>query len=163
MSIYYPSFMPSPQVDYSYSNQTGTLKMTMESGRIVQRARQTSQRDIAKAQFKFTYPQLLVWESFVANSINNGAAEFYIKVPNPGNQDISDRLALLDGGLYEAVAIAGQAVWAVSCVLILQEKQTISLAGIALLELFAGDADDAVDWSNWLHEIVHEILPENLS
>lgn len=131
---YYPSYLPLPLVDYSFSNDNRTVRTNFESGRISQRSLATGQRDFVKVVFQYNFSQLGIWESFVQSTLSNGALEFTIDLPDPITQTITPTVVLLDSGKYETTAVSGKLVWKVAASLIKQDKTTYTESQLDQLE-----------------------------
>lgn len=158
MSYVYPSFLPNPQVEYSFQNSGGVVTSQFDSGRVNQRKRFTTQRSLVNASFKFDYFQLAAFEGFVNSTLSNGASAFDISLPDPTNQTSSVQNVIIVGGNYDVDAIAGEALWSVSCQLLVQEKIVYDGATILILDIYDGNISDAVTFSNEFHESIHDDL-----
>lgn len=152
--IEFPSILPSPLIDYSYDSDNSTEQTRFESGRVSQRGRFTSTRDIVAVAFKMTEIQLAIFEGFVANTLENGALEFYIYLPDAANREMTLQKVLLNKGQFKATAAAGSLVWSVTCTLIKQDKTTFSALLVYMLTIFGGDTEAMMNYAGDNYEAI---------
>ncbi len=157
---FYPSYLPAPQIDYSYANNNRTIQNSFESGRISQRSLATTQRDIINVVFQFNQFQLGVFESFVQTTLGNGVLKFTISLPDSITGGVTPTVVLLSEGKYSTTSIAGLLVWKVAATLIRQDKTAFTQDDLDLFAEIAGEYGDVIFQSNEFNELLHELLPD---
>lgn len=143
--ITYPTYLPSPKIDFSYDSKSGTISSKFESGRIAQRARYTKQRNTMKVVFQFDFGELGIFEGFVATTLTNGASEFLLPIPNPVTQEIEHHKVIILNGNYKVKAIAGAGAWLVTTTVVQQDKVPFDADMLALIDTFEGVDPDLLD------------------
>ena len=113
--------LPSPRVDFSYKGESTVIANRMESGATRQRRRFSSRRKVVKLSWMFDYFQLGLFESWFEHKINFGATKFLIDLPSSEAQGLSPHNVVIQNGVYDVEALAGEAKWEVQVTVIADE------------------------------------------
>lgn len=109
----WPALLPRPVMSgYKYRNEKNFLRTQMETGPARQRRRYTSVITEVDATFKFTHPQLALFESFFTNTLNDGVDWFQLAMVSGAGETVVDvrfkeppeAAALANGNMWSLTA-----------------------------------------------------------
>jgi len=147
---------PNPDGSFAAQSATTTIRTKMEGGRSRQRSRFSQEVRAYNAVWTFTDVQYLMFQTYLANTLNNGTVWFEILLPN-GDNGLQSYTARFKDGIFKSNYVP-VLHWRVSATLEVEDVPLLTDEVMELLLAINGDVYALEAAANLLYILVEETL-----
>lgn len=148
---------PNPDVSFAAQSANTTIRTKMEGGRTRQRSRFSQELRAFNVVWTLTDTQYLIFQSLLANLLNNGTVWFDILLPN-GDNGLQTYTARFKDGTFKA-NYTGVLYWKVSATLEIEDFDLLTGEVLELLLELGTDLEPYYAANDRLHYLVQTYLP----